>query len=210
MWTPVHSRVLCGIVCSMRETIRACVLPDNHLRGSSLVEWVKVSYPSGWTQWRTRVMVEQWNYTKWHGCLRKYSWQPKQEHSKSQDSCSTFAPHNSLAYHWVHLPGVQASSAIDVEVRMEEKTVPRLFRIWRSKAIVGWLIWGISSWSKSYRELLRITRGNDTESKMLLQNPKHMSIWLWCFFWWKSCSRWDRTWGWWRIHSILVPSALAL
>jgi len=30
---------------------------------------------------------------------------------------------------------------------------------------------------------------------------------LWCFFWGKSCSRWDRIWGRWHIHSILVPSA---
>jgi len=93
---------------------------------------------------------------------------------------------------------------------LEEKTVRRLFRIWRSKAIVGWLIWGISSWSKSYRELLRITRGNDTESKMLLQKQIPNTWASGCQVRpLESCSRWDRTWGWWSIHSILVPSALA-
>ena len=52
---------------------------------------------------------------------------------------------------------------------LEEKTVQRfLDRIWRNKAIAGWLIWGSERISnKCYQELLQVTCGNDTESKML-------------------------------------------
>jgi len=52
---------------------------------------------------------------------------------------------------------------------LEEKTVRRfLDRIWCSKAIVGWLIWGSERISnKCYQELLQVTYGNDSESKML-------------------------------------------
>ena len=48
-----------------------------------------------------------------------------------------------------------------------------------------------------------------TNLQPLVINPEDVSRGVLCCDV-SSCSRWDRTWGWWAIHSILVPSALAL